>query len=303
MCLFQVLVTVASFAVGSPEAVADPSPAAVPALVSHHDSPYLMHHHSGYQPTTPYPPYGHSTPVYGHSTPVYGHSTPAPGPYGYQSPTYGPSTPSYGHPSPPPSYHKPSYSPKHSAYPKSLKHHEPHDLPKHCGYKKPPTCSHNTTKSWCLEDYDYPEYEIKAALEYHKVAVLSLYADVADLNTANSVVRPNTLAEETYLCPSDTNYVRPLRVVNTEGKWKVIVNNIKIDYDTFSQTTRIEECLDYGKPCPLVPHCYESSCLQKSIYHRFLIYDPCDKYFPFAIDSFKLPASCACQLGAYYIMH
>lgn len=270
------------------------------AHVAHHGSPYpagpphhLSHSPHPYHPTTPYPPppYGHSTPVYGHSSPVYGPTTPA----------YGHSTPAYGYSTPAP-YHKPGYS-KHQVYPAKIPKYGEYESPKHCGYEKAPTCSHNTTKQWCLEDYEYPEYEIKGALEYHKKAVLDLYADVADLNTANSVVRPNTLDEETYLCPSDTSYVRPLRAVNTDGKWRLIVNNIKVDYEKFTQTTRLEECVQYGKPCPLVPHCYDSSCLQKSVYHRFLVYDSCDKHFPFAIESFKLPASCACHLGAYYITH
>ncbi|XP_064113513.1 neurotrophin 1-like [Macrobrachium nipponense] len=198
--------------------------------------------------------------------------------------------PSY-HPQPSyhqPSYHQPSYHPQ-----PSYKHHEP----------AVPACAANTTKPWCLEDAEYPTYEIKHAAEYHYEKVLSVYADVADLNTALSVNRPKTLAEETYLCPSETAYVRPLRAVNTEGKWRVIVNNVDVHYETLTQTTRVEECLTGGDACPLVPECYDSKCLQKSIYHRFLVYDPYDQYFPFAIETFKLPASCACLLGAFTIDH
>ena len=173
----------------------------------------------------------------------------------------------------------------------------------HCGYEKAPLCSYNTTKPFCLSDYDYPDYEIKSALTHHKAAVLPLYVDVADLSTVNSVHGPKNLYDETYLCPSETGYVRPLRAVNTDGKWRIIVNNIKLDYEVFTQTTRVEECISYEKGCPLVPHCYESKCLQKSVYHRFLVYDPCDAYFPFAIETFKLPASCSCYVGGYYLSH
>lgn len=316
--LQQVLAALASVTACSADADASASPDAEAALVAHHGSPYYLPHqphHVAFLPTSPFPPHGHSTPNYGHSsplysptTPAYGYSTPAPPyghstpSYGYSAPSYGPSIPVYEHHLSSPLHHKPSYG-KQSAYsPKSLHYHKP-EPPKYCGYEKAPACSDNTTKSWCIEDYEYPEYEIKAALEHHKEAVIPLYADVTDLNTANSVLRPNTLSEETYLCPSETKYVRPLRIVNTEGKWKFIVNNIKVDYETFTQTTRTEECILYGKPCPLVPHCYESSCLQKFVYHRFLTYDPCDKYFPFAIDTFKLPASCSCHLAPFKITH
>lgn len=161
-----------------------------------------------------------------------------------------------------------------------------------------PACAANTTKSWCLEDSEYPAYQIKHAISYHHYAVLSLYKDVA-VNTQISVDRLNSLEEETYLCPSETSYVQPLRAVNVDGKWRTIVNNVKAHYEILTQFARIEECLTAGDACSLVPACYESKCLQKSVYHRFLVYDPYDYYFPFAIENFKLPASCACLMGSY----
>lgn len=178
-----------------------------------------------------------------------------------------------------------------------------HPQPSYETHSALPACAENTTKSWCLEDAEYPTYEVRHAIDYHFSKVIDLYADVAELNTELSVERPNTLEEETYLCPSETAYIKPLRAQNTEGKWRVIVNNIEAHYQTFTQTTRVEECLTSGDVCPLVPDCYESKCLQKSVYHRFLVYDPYDQYFPFAIETFKLPASCACLLGAYTIDH
>ncbi|XP_043212627.1 neurotrophin 1-like [Amphibalanus amphitrite] len=225
-------------------------------------------HAPSYSPAPTYESYQYQyqpQPSYGHQ-PAYGHQQPV---YGHQQPAYG---------------HQP-------AYPAC-----PH-------YPEDPACSKNSTDPWCLEDSEYPEYEIQHAISYNKHKVLELYADVADLNTENSVERLTEIEEETYLCPSEVGYVRPLRAVNTDGKWRVIVNNIKVDYETFTQTTRIEKCLSAGEACPLVPQCYESSCLQKSVYHRFLVYDPCDQYFPFAIETFQLPASCACSLGAYEISH
>ncbi|KAK4317688.1 hypothetical protein Pmani_008497 [Petrolisthes manimaculis] len=213
---------------------------------------------------------------------------PRPSTYHHPQPSYHQPQPSYHHPQP--SYHQP----QPAYHPQPSYHHDPAAIP---------ACADNTTKPWCLEDSEYPLYEIKHAAEYHYEKVLSLYADVADLNTELSVERPKILEEETYLCPSGTAYVRPLRAVNTDGKWRVIVNNVDVHYETLTQTTRVEECLTSGDACPLVPDCYESKCLQKSIYHRFLVYDSYDQYFPFAIETFKLPASCACLLGAYTIDH
>ncbi|CAL4124464.1 unnamed protein product, partial [Meganyctiphanes norvegica] len=113
------------------------------------------------------------------------------------------------------------------------------------------------------------------------------------------------LEEETYLCPSEVAYIKPLRAVNSEGKWRIIVNNVPLHYDILSQTTRVETCTltsNKESPCPLLPECYTSKCLQKSTYHRFLVYDPYDYYFPFAVETFQLPSSCACLLGKYEIL-
>jgi len=216
----------------------------------------------------------------GHHTSHSSHRPHHPAPSYHPAPAYRPA-PSY---QPRPSYHQPAYKPK----------------PVH---KAVPDCAINNTKTWCLEDAEYPTYEVKAAVDQHFKKVWSLYADVVDLNTELSVERPDTLEEETYLCPSETAYVKPLRAINTEGKWRVIINNIEAHYKTLTQTTRIEECLTSGDACPLVPECYESKCLQKNIYVRFLVYDAYDQYFPFAVETFKLPASCACLLGAYTIDH
>jgi len=161
-----------------------------------------------------------------------------------------------------------------------------------------PECSKNTTKLWCLEDNDYPSHEIIYALDQHYEAVRSLYEDVK-VETNNSVDTLNKLEEETYLCPSETSYVQPLRATNVDGKWRIIINKVESYGYKFDQHVRVEECLEAEKSCPLVPTCYESKCLQKNIYHRFLVYDPYDYYFPFSIENFKLPASCACFVGAY----
>lgn len=179
------------------------------------------------------------------------------------------------------------------------------------GYAKPgypdakyepeiPACSKNTTKNWCLEDTEYPVKDVVYALDQHYEAVLALYKDVA-VSTENSVDILNKIEEETYLCPSVTAYVQPLRAVNVGGKWRLIVNKVESYSYKFDQHARVEECdvAAAGAPCPLVPSCYESKCLQKNVYHRFLVYDPSDYYFPFAIESFQLPASCACFVGAY----
>lgn len=163
-----------------------------------------------------------------------------------------------------------------------------------------PACSDNNTSTWCLEDLEYPGLGITHAAHYHYFSLLALYKDIS-LSTENSVDHLTTLEEETYLCPSETSYLRPLRAKNTDGKWRVIVNNVVVYNDIWTQSVRMEVCLAPAKACPLVPSCYDTKCLQKNILHRFLVYEPCDYSFPFALETFELPASCACLLGPYYL--
>eukprot|EP00096_Caligus_rogercresseyi_P011833 TRINITY_DN4793_c0_g1_i1.p1 TRINITY_DN4793_c0_g1~~TRINITY_DN4793_c0_g1_i1.p1 ORF type:complete len:252 (-),score=62.71 TRINITY_DN4793_c0_g1_i1:581-1336(-) len=225
------------------------------------------------------------------------------------TPRYGPTPVPHYSPSPSPAYGPHGYSTPYGYTPAPLYGHHGSAAPLRETYG-PPSCSKNSTNTWCLMDYDYPTYEIQHAVEYHYAAVAALYKDVI-ANTENSIDRLKDLRDETYLCPSSTDYVMPLRAINSQGKWRIIVNNVKAHYETLSQTVRVEQCSSQGSPCPLVPECYETKCVQKSLYHRFLTYDPYDYYFPFAIESFKLPASCACTSGTfaehqstpYYIPH
>jgi len=258
----------------------------------HHHNPYAAPTPSPYHPAAPH----HGVPPHMMVPPAHGYGyTPAPHPYGGPQPHpqgygYTPAAPGY-HPAPAPGYPGGAHPPP--PYPqKDAAHH----------YDGPPDCSKNTTKAWCLEDSAYPAYEISHAIEYNYAGVAALYKDVL-ANTENSVDRLLELGQETYLCPSVTEYVTPLRAINSAGKWRIIVNGVSAHYETLTQTARIEECSSPGSACPLVPDCYTTSCNQKNIYHRFLVYDPYDHYFPFAMDTFKLPASCACHNGPYVETH
>ncbi|CAG0923884.1 unnamed protein product [Notodromas monacha] len=211
--------------------------------------------------------------------------------------------PPYGRTYETPAYHQPqAYTPAYHQPPAYGSYEQPHAY-KAKPYKEIPECSKNSTGPYCLSDAEYPLYEIQDAIKTHKYGFLELYADVADLNTKNSVDRLNELVQETYLCPSETIYARPLRSINSDGKWRIIVNNVKVDYDDFTQTVRLETCQTAGKKCPLVPDCYDTKCVQKHVHHRFLVFDAYDHYFPFAIESFRLPASCACFTEAFDIEH
>ena len=166
-------------------------------------------------------------------------------------------------------------------------------------FSGPPKCAlGKVEKTYCIDDFEYPKYEIADALLVHYEAVTQLYKDVF-IETENSVDDIDDLEDEIYLCPAEIQYIQPMRAVNVFGKWRIIVNRVHLNRDTLTQTARIEECLDPGEVCDLVPEPYDTECIQKAVFHRFLVYDPFDQHLPFSIDSFKLPSTCTCFAPDY----
>jgi len=214
--------------------------------------------------------------------------------YGYQPrPAYHPA-PAYGHPAP-------KYE---HAY---------------CDPTAAPACNANSTLSYCLEDDEYPTYEIKGAISADHLFAKK-YADVADQSADDLVDMVTKDQEEAfdysyytgastgdspydvthwagpegYICPSDVVYATPKRAQNVEGKWRVIVNDVHY----YSQTARLETCLFPEAACRALAPCYQSHCTQKSVYHRLLSFDPCDPYKGLFIDIYKLPSACSCHIPA-----
>ncbi|KAK8404265.1 hypothetical protein O3P69_000373 [Scylla paramamosain] len=188
----------------------------------------------------------------------------------------------------------------------------------YCDPTTPPTCAYGSDVSFCLEDPEYPEYDIKGAIEADKLFAKK-YADVADQSADDLVDHVTKYQEEAfdysyytgvstgyspydvthwtgpegYICPSDVAYARPRRARNVEGKWRVIVNNVHY----YTQTARLETCLFPQAACRALAPCYKSHCTQKYVYHRMLSYDPCDPYKGLFIDIYKLPSACSCHVA------
>ena len=152
-----------------------------------------------------------------------------------------------------------------------------------------------------LTHASFRSHEVVKAIRFHRVNFLDLYADVADLSTVNSVERLEQETQETYICESSVAYARPKRAVNVAGQWRMIINHVVLDNDTFSQSVRVELCSEPRGACPGVSECYNSSCVQKYAFNRLLIYDPADTHFPFSVESFAFPSSCDCVAASFII--
>ncbi|XP_064091655.1 LOW QUALITY PROTEIN: neurotrophin 1-like [Macrobrachium nipponense] len=188
-----------------------------------------------------------------------------------------------------------------------------------CDASRQPSCANSSSLNYCLEDDDYPLYEIKAYI--HADAIFrKKYSDVRsqsaeDLveNVSRSQERDfsypytgaSTLQDspydvshwagpEGYACPSDVVYAALKRAQNGEGRWRVVVS----DAPYYSQTVRLETCSFPSAACRTLAPCYKSACAQKYVYHRLLSWDPCDPYRGLFVDTYKLPSACSCHVPA-----
>jgi len=228
----------------------------------------------------------------------------------------------------------PQQSPPYSPHPPHTPAHQgppqynpppPQQAQSYCNPKTPPKCAGKSDLPYCLDDADYPSYDIAQKISQDSL-FLKKYADKANQSADDLIEGISKADEESHdysyytgaskgdspydstnwigpegsLCPSDTAYVKITRAVNVEGYWRVILQHIPEGYGyghyNYTQTTRLETCLFPSSSCRLLAPCYRSSCTQQYIYHRMLALDPCDFYRGFFIDTFKLPSACSCSL-------
>ncbi|XP_076373171.1 uncharacterized protein LOC143258014 [Tachypleus tridentatus] len=186
-----------------------------------------------------------------------------------------------------------------------------------CDPTQPPPCAANSSLPFCVEDPYYPHYEIKDAIAADPYKFQRKYSDIPG-QSADDLVDGVTKDQESafdysyytgagtydkthwegpegYICPSQVLYAQPKRAVNTEGKWRVIVNAVHY----YTQTARVEACLFPNAGCRLLAPCYKSKCTQKYVYHRLLSWDPCDAYRGLFIDTYRFPSACSCHIPGH----
>jgi hypothetical protein len=171
---------------------------------------------------------------------------------------------------------------------------------------------------YCLEDAEYPAYEIKGVISQDPLFPKK-YSDLPEQSGKDLVDqvgereagfdykfytgaskgpspfdKTHWTGPEGYVCPSDVKYIMPRRAKNVADEWRVIVN----DDHYYTQTLREEVCQHPDNACRLVPVCVKSKCTQKYVYHRLLAFDPCDPYKGLFIDVFRFPSACSCHISA-----
>ena len=178
------------------------------------------------------------------------------------------------------------------------------------------------TDSLCLEVRNYPLKEITSLLGANRRMSDDMIAEVDDQSADELIDGVSSNQEVTYtadhyygnnrregsdavdgqkhrdfaseggfLCPSEIKYAKPKRGKTAQGSWKDIVN-----VNDYTQTLRMEKCLQPGGSCSYVSHHYKSQCSQVYNYHRLLSWD---KERGLHMDIYKVPTCCSCHIMGY----
>ena len=168
------------------------------------------------------------------------------------------------------------------------------------------------TSSICIDDFEYPEQAIVDEIGKRKELFELMWSDDAPTaGTSTSASSPQSFGlvdgipahtEESYtysssspkkvsagyVCPSEVLYGRPKLAKNMAGEWKVIVNA-----GDFTQTLRMEKCLNPNSACSyILPH-LETRCAQVHSIHRLMVFEKGRGFF---VESFKIPTGCTCHI-------
>ena len=173
------------------------------------------------------------------------------------------------------------------------------------------------TDSLCLNVNNYPQQEIKSLLGTNRRVSSDMIADVMEQSADDLIDGVSSNQENTYtyshyfgdrrddtthkhrdfaqeggfLCPSEIKYAKPKRGKTAQGTWKDIVN-----VNDYTQTLRMEKCLQPGGTCSYVSHHYKSQCSQIYNYHRLLSWS---KERGLHMDIYKVPTCCSCHIMGY----
>lgn len=106
------------------------------------------------------------------------------------------------------------------------------------------------------------------------------------------------------VCSSSSARITPIRLKNTDGEWRVIVQQ----YGEVLQRENVVICKNIEAPCSrdgrhevrlqvdfLARSCYRYYCSQLRAVKRLLAFDPCNPAKGLFADSFPIPSACSCR--------
>ena len=99
-------------------------------------------------------------------------------------------------------------------------------------------------------------------------------------------------------CPSVEINVKPIRAKNTEGDWRILIQDVGF----ITQVEQMTLCLLPQEPCHLEDielQCQRSYCKQVKLARSLLAYDPCNPQRGIFVDEFDLPSGCSCSVFSF----
>nr|CAH0111657.1 unnamed protein product [Daphnia galeata] len=157
-----------------------------------------------------------------------------------------------------------------------------------CNPKASPPCI-DEKFGFCISDDDYPMDDIQAAIEES--------AESAEKFKLKTV--PNPRPKKETGCQTINLLVKPLRLRNIDGNWRVIVQ----DASDIFQREEIAICTHLNVSCQRInrksssEQCHKNRrCHHKFSNRKLLTFDPCNPHRGISVESFKLQSACDCRL-------
>ncbi|XP_035210766.1 protein spaetzle 5-like [Stegodyphus dumicola] len=158
-----------------------------------------------------------------------------------------------------------------------------------------PLCARSDDDTFCEKVENYPEREIRNAINYSSDEFKELFGTLT-INPRK--MSPGDVSEET-VCPQQSRLFYPKAAVNENEQWAFVVNDV--DY---VQAVMAEMCEKEGKPCSFLdgalPSGVSSRCKQKYAYKRLLALHPNQKKT--YTDAFKFPSCCVCFVKRPFVL-
>ena len=125
-----------------------------------------------------------------------------------------------------------------------------------------------------------------------------LHRDDDDHHTTSHKLKTSRQLESENTCSAILIYVNPIRIRNTDGDWRVIVQDVK----GVHQRERIIMChQNEGSTCREADYhrCVYSRCVQQTRRRRLLSFNPCEPHRGVFVDTFNLPSACSCHKSPF----
>ncbi|GFU37105.1 protein spaetzle [Nephila pilipes] len=154
-----------------------------------------------------------------------------------------------------------------------------------------PLCMLEAGDTFCEKVENYPETQIRNAINYSSDEFLELFG-------SSSITSRKSIMNEDTVCEQQSKIFYPRAAANENDEWTYVVND-----NDYVQTVMAEICVNANHECRYLegnlPPRVTSRCRQKYAYKRLLALHPNKKKT--YTDSFRFPSCCACYVKRSFL--